>query len=211
MKSVSAHVLSKGRKYYKAKIGNYDWKIVSIDELEIDKVHELLVEDISVRSKFGTDLIYSTVQKIDKNAGIVTLTHDRYNKILVDKCKKLGGKWDAEEKSWIFPKIVENDVEELDALFNDNIVDIEITAKEMVCRNTDAISIFGYTICRAFGRDSGAKLADNVSMVKGVINSGGSVKNWKTIINEGSVFRLAVSKNLVEKIVDEEWDIKILN
>ena len=67
MKNINVEVISKGRKYYKCKLNDkYDCKLISADELKIGEKYELLADDISVRSKFGTDLIYSCIQKVDK-------------------------------------------------------------------------------------------------------------------------------------------------
>lgn len=214
MKNINVEVISKGRKYYKCKMNDkYDCKVISTEELEIGKKYDLQVEDISVRSKYGTDLIYSTIQKIDMSAGIATLKHDRYNGILVASAKQIGGKWDSEEKVWVFPKLVENEVEILDNLFNDDIVNIEIKSIGRRFGEQEPVNIFGYKICSAWGRDTGAKLADNICMISGNISSGGSSKNWGTIIDDGSVFRLSVSKNLIDRFpeVSEKWEIKILD
>jgi hypothetical protein len=211
MKNIKILVISKGRKYYKCKKNGYDCKLICTDELEIGKEYELLVEDISVRSKYGTDLIYSSLEKVDADAGVVTLKHDRFNEILVDKCKKLGGKWDAGEKVWVFSKIVEKEVEDLDVLFNDDVVDIEIKSLKDIYAEQSHIEIFGYSICRAFDRDSGAKISENVCLISGRIGSCGSRKNWRTYLDKGSIFRLSVSKNLIDKIDESEnWEIKIL-
>ena len=214
MKNINVEVISKGRKYYKCKLNDkYDCKLISADELKIGEKYELLADDISVRSKFGTDLIYSCIQKVDKDAGVLTLKHEKYNGILAVSAKQIGGKLDAEEKVWVFSKLVENEVEILDNLFNDDIVNIEIKSIGRRFGEQEAVYIFGYKICYAWGRDSGAKLADNICMISGKISSGGSSKNWGTIIEDGSVFRLSLSKNLIDRFpeVSEKWEIKILD
>ncbi len=56
----SFEIVKKNRKYFAARTKGYDCKIV-IDDLSRDLEpgeHELMVEDISVRSKYGTDLIF---------------------------------------------------------------------------------------------------------------------------------------------------------
>jgi hypothetical protein len=126
MKNINVMVISKGRKYYKCKLNDkYDCKVISDKELQIGDKYNLVVDDISVRSKFGTDLIFTTVAQANESEGVVTLKTRNYNSDLVDKCRKLAGIWDASEKAWVFKKIVENEVEELDYLYNSDIVKIE--------------------------------------------------------------------------------------
>jgi hypothetical protein len=73
MKTITIIIEKKNRKYFAAKVNGYKCKLL-IDEnsegLELG-THELLVNDISVRSKYGTDLIYSVYKKTE-DGGIVT-------------------------------------------------------------------------------------------------------------------------------------------
>ncbi|MFW5830755.1 MAG: hypothetical protein ACOCVA_00800 [Prolixibacteraceae bacterium] len=52
--------------------------------------------------------------------------------------------------------------------------------------HTGPVVLFGRTIARAFGRDSGAKLGDDIVFVSGSYHSGGSVKNWYTKVNSAT-------------------------
>ena len=210
VKTISLTLVKKNRMYFAAKnAGGYDCKVritAESEGLEIGK-HDLLVEDWSIRSKYGTDLIY--VVKADiKETGIVTLQHFAYNSLLVQKCRDLGGKWDADQKAWIFSSIVNDKVEALDVGFNETILNLEITAKKDVFGYQDAVEFNGYRIAIARGRDSGAKLADGVSMISGEIDSSGSVKNWNTKVAEGSVFRLKATD--FYELDDNEWSVKVL-
>jgi hypothetical protein len=215
MKTVKLNVIKKNRKYYACKIKGYKAKLLIDDnseDIELGEA-EYLVEDISVRSKYGTDLIYKLSSEVDKqkNAGICSLKHHLYNSDLVDKCKSLGGKYDREGNVWIFSGLVEDIVEELDAYWNDELVAVEIKAKNLVAEWTAPVTFIGYTIARAYGRDSGATLGDNVSLIEGGISSGGSVKNWTTRCKEGSIFRLEVPKAVLldqKETEEENWDIK---
>lgn len=64
----------------------------------------------------------------------------------------------------------------------------------------DDIRLFGKTIASAYGRDSGAKLGKDAVLIKGNACSGGSVKNWRTIIVAESVILLNnVPRQMYEK------------
>lgn len=45
------------------------------------------------------------------------------------------------------------------------------------------VEVAGRVIARAFGRDSGAKLGEGVVRLSGTVKSGGSMKNWETIVD----------------------------
>lgn len=216
MKTVTLNVKKKARVYFQCETENgYPAKLRITPESENLEpgTHELIVEDESIRSKWGTNLIYAMKTKFDDKK-VITFKHDRYNYWLVDQCRKLGGKWDADEKIWVFPSLVEDKVEELDDRYNADIVDIEITAKNVEGSYCKPLYFCGYEIARAFGRDSGAKTNENVSLISGHVGSSGSRKNWYTYISEGSKIRLKIAKKLLDdnkSQFEDEWDIKIIN
>ncbi|GAG61276.1 unnamed protein product, partial [marine sediment metagenome] len=75
-----------------------------------------------------------------------------------------------------------------------------------------ALDFAGYTICRAQGRDSGADLGDEMSLLKGTITSGGSVKNWNSKCTDGSVLRFRIPTEILEKYKQNEsdyWEIEL--
>ena len=207
------NIVKKNRKYFAAVLDNkYNCKILidaNSENLALGQ-HTLEVEDISVRSQYGTDLIYKLAAAAEeiKNAGICTLQIPFYNAILVDECHKLGGKWDAEEKAWIFSGIVSDKVEELDAKYNSTLIDVEITFNENAYGSKAPVFIAGFKIATATGRDSGAKLAENIALIAGKVVSCGSVKNWGTEIIEGSVIRMQIPADCIEDI---EHDVTVKN
>lgn len=217
LKTIKLNILKKNRVYFACKNeSGYDVKL-KITPASADLplgVQDLLVKDISIRSSYGVDVIYTLEAEL-KGVGITTLTH-RYNKNLVEKCKELGGKWDSANQTWVFTKLVEDKVEELDFLYNSEPVNIEITAKGDRFGHQDAVYFCGYPLCRATGRDSGAMICDNVSLVSGSVDSSGSMKNWGTKVSEGCQFRLTVSKELLaaaqsDTDVTDHWEMAILN
>lgn len=169
--------------------------------------HDLFVEDQSVRSKYGVDVIYLVKGDV-KETGVVSLQHFTYNAWLVSDCRKLGGKWDENAKAWIFSSIVSDRVDELDVEYNAKIVNVEITAKKDLSKGRGSIDFCGYSIARATGRDSGAKLSTGVYEISGKIGSGGSQKSWHTTIANGSTFRLKASDTHIMN--QEDWTVVIL-
>jgi len=210
MKTIRLNITKKNRKYFACSHNGHEVKLVIDVASEMLSVgeHELLVEDVSVRTKFGTDTIYKVVGETKKEDKIVTLQSYCYNDWLVDSCRKLGGKWDGEASTWVFSPLVEQEVDELDRLFNDDIVAIDIEALDDIVSYTAPVTFMGYTIARAFGRSSGAKIGSLVKQLDGKISSGGSAKNWYTQVDKGSRFRLEISKNLLaERELSKSWKI----
>ena len=197
----SFEVIKKNRKYFAATQGGYPCKILidsNSESLELG-TQDLEVEDISVRTKYGTDLIFklSADIKVQKEVGICTLKAEK-NELLIERAKNLGGKWDSEAGAWVFSALVADKVEELDELFNSPKIGVELHFKSHVSAQPH-LTAYGYILATAFGRDSGAKIGANVAFVEGKPTSGGSMKNWTCVIPEGCVVRLMVPKALVEE------------
>jgi hypothetical protein len=205
MKTIKVELLKRNRKYFAAKFESGCPVKILIDDasekLELG-MRELVTEDISVRSKYGTDLIYRVIGEQKKEDGVCTLKHPRFNRVLVVMCKNLGGRWDDEAKAWVFSSIVAAEVEELDYVYNSKEIPIQITAKQSIGAGHDSVYFLGYPVARAMGRDSGATLGEGVSLISGKIDSGGSVKNWTTEIAEGTVLRLMVPEVLLDEVLE---------
>lgn len=139
-----------------------------------------------------------------------------YNSEFVDGARNLAGKFSA--GAWHFDIRDEKDVRDLcmRAYGTDgkrvNQCDIEITFKDDYFASKSPIILFGISVARAFGRDSGAKLGYSVKVVSGKFDSAGSMKNWGTSCDEGTVIVLRdVSKYLVDTCTDPKLDIKIVS
>jgi len=208
------NIIKRNRKYFAAETDSKRKCKLLIDSnsenLELGE-HCLAVEDISVRSKYGTDLIYklSASAEVQAELGIVSLRAD-YNSQLVKECRKLGGSWDKEQNAWIFPGFVSDQVEELDEIYNSALNTVEITAIEEIREYGKGIEFLGRPLCRAFSRDSGARIDSEVALISGCATSGGSQKNWATILNEDSVLRLQVPSTILEIHQDDRFDVKII-
>ncbi|WP_067587277.1 hypothetical protein [Endozoicomonas ascidiicola] len=179
MQTKTFSILKKNRKYFSAKLNGYKCKILidkNSENLEVG-CHNLIVEDKSVRSKYGTDLIFALIGSPDEQqeAGITSLKHPYYNKDLVQRCRDLGGKWDEEQKAWIFTSIVEDKVEQLDAYYNSVLINCKLffDQKQII---RDGFYFKGYGLIR--GGNSKERddywLHDNLIISEGVVENDSS-------------------------------------
>jgi hypothetical protein len=202
------NILKRNRKYFAIEINGYKCKLL-IDEnsqkLELGE-QVLLVDDISVKTKFGTDVIYKLKYEaeLQTGIGICTLKHDFYNHDLIDKCRKLGGTWD--NGTWVFKNFVADEVEDLDYLYNSALKSYELKFLNGISSEKSAITVFGMDLVAATGKCSGATLKNGAALIEGSIKSGGSHANWNTQISRGSIIRVAIPSGLVEEFLLSEID-----
>lgn len=203
------NVLKKNRKYYAALSNGYKCRIL-IDENSnsLQLGTQLLdVEDISVRSKYRVDRVFKLQSSIEEQteSGVVTLT-STYNSYLVEKCRALGGQWDKSSQSWMFSGLIAEQVDELDYIFNSSKIAVEVTVDENydVYEVKGQLCCLGYPVARAFGRDSGAKVEDKIGILSGGFTSSGSVKNWATQAENGTVFRFEVAEEVYNQFREKE-------
>lgn len=155
-------------------------------------------------------------QNIMKNEnGLIAVTTS-FNSEFVKKAKDLGGKWDAKNSEWIFDSTIEEYVKSLLLDIFGVTGESKYETCSLIIKNVTleqfngGIELFGRTIARAFGRDTGAKLGEGIVWVSGTKDSGGSVKNWNTKIENGTfeiqdfpVERIKFED--VQKAVAEGW------
>lgn len=112
-----------------------------------------------------------------------------YNTKFMAGAKKLGGRW--EPPAWTFDMRNEALVRQLcvdvygtDGVVPADVVSVRVSFSSWESRWHSPIEIFGRTIASASGRDSGARLGDDVALLSGGFTSGGSVKNWGTSVKK---------------------------
>jgi hypothetical protein len=216
-KTIDINIIKKNRKYFAAEINNRKVQLEidrNSENLELGE-HTLYVEDFSIRNKYGATEKYKLVASLEKQYEdeVYTLKSTIRNKALTDACRKLGAIFDKETNTWVFNCIVSDKAEELDFVYNSELIGVEITAINEIEGEQQAIHFCGFTVAQAKGRDSGAKLGESVYMIEGDMSSGGSAKNWTTTIEQKSVFRLRVPEKLLKQEQESEakiWDIKII-
>ena len=151
-----------------------------------------------------------------------------FNRDFVNAIRNIGGrKWDADDKCWTVPeealpevrKIMMDAFGETDLPDTCGSVTVKVTFKEEYSSRCDDVVIFKKVIASARGRDSGARPGDDVTFLEGEPTSGGSMKNWKSVVPAGCVVLLrhvprAVweqdkdSEYYTAEIVDEGKDVK---
>lgn len=160
-----------------------------------------------------------TVNLIRENGQVRVQT--TYNSEFVKRAKDLGGKWDANSKSWIFSEsvvdYVKNLLQEIYGVTGEN--DYEtcslIVKNYTGCEAKKGVELFGRSIACAFGRDSGAKLGDGIIWIYGIKKSSGSVKNWYTEVREATfeIQNFPVARTTfddVQQAIAEGWvEIKV--
>lgn len=130
-----------------------------------------------------------------------------YDKKFVEAIKNIGSaRWNGE--AWTVPidytdnvRGIMKDIYGRDDRSTGETVDCEIEFLQSYYVGKAAVVMFGKTIARAWGRDSGAKVGDDVMLIEGDINSGGSVKNWETRVYAGAKF---IVKNVPKARFEKE-------
>lgn len=136
--------------------------------------------------------------KIEINAGKANV-FTPYNKDFVAKIKQIGGaRWNGSARCWTVPEAEIDTVRaymkevygETDLPDEGERITIDVTFDEDVYEWDREIVLFGRQLCRAFGRDSGAKVSDGVTLIEGEIGSGGSRNNYNVWAHAGAKFRI---------------------
>ena len=189
------YIEKKNRKFFAIKVGDYSAKLV-IDEvsenLEVGH-HNLDLEDVSIRSKYGTDLRFKMRGKVESYCFYKPVD---FNSVAATKCRELGGSWDKEAACWAFPSYIEEQVDELEK-YND-LVAVEVIAGETCFAHNGPLILGGKQIAKATSRDSGASTSEGVSIISGGVVSGGSMKNWGTEATENTVIRMKIPRFFAE-------------
>ena len=155
------------------------------------------------KAKLVRETITRTVKrpKIRKVASAVRVTealgvmsvYSPYNGEYVSKARELGGKWNSLRSTWEFDarnrKMVEAVLTEIYGSVGGEVDAVSVTIKVLksVTESKDGVDLFGRTLAFARGNKTGAKLGGGVVLVSGRVGSGGSMKNWYTEIDGGSV------------------------
>jgi hypothetical protein len=138
----------------------------------------------------------------------------------VYKIKQLGqAKWDSTLKGWKLSTDYKDEVRKIlldyygtDGSFSEKIVNIELLANQEIKMPQKPVLFAGKNIAQAFNRDSGARVGQNVALIGGDISSGGSSKNWETIVEKGSRFKVMhVNEQLLSFENDKLFTYKIID
>lgn len=156
------------------------------------------------------------MMKIEAKDGVANV-YTPYNPDFVKKIKGIGGaKWNDSQKCWSIPETAVEAVREIMAdiygysdVKENETVSLKITFNKAIHSERSDVVLFGKVLAHAYGRDSGARVGDDVAYISGGATSGGSVKNWDSVVREGSVAILSnVNKSVYEK-AETEYDITV--
>lgn len=113
-----------------------------------------------------------------------------YNAEFVQKCRNFRGKF-SNGAWWFDDSIIEHVREAMIEFFGTTgertyetciLVINDFTSYE----DKGPVTLFGRTIAKAYGRDSGARLGDGIVFISGEYDSGGSSKNWSTEVKNAT-------------------------
>jgi hypothetical protein len=166
-----------------------------------------------------------TIKADDRQSGKITVASP-FNPDFAPKARGAGGRWDAARKVWVFDARDEERVRKIcrtvygtDGADAADVLTIRATAKVCDQRGQGKFDdrpmsywLAGREIARAYGRDSGAKLADGVVLLTGGFYSGGSVKNPACYHKAGTTFEVRdVPRAAAEKVHAEYHDVTLLD
>ena len=115
-----------------------------------------------------------------------------YHPVFIEQAKALQGRWEPSTLSWHFTsKLMESLSELLWGLFHvDGLTPYPVCQLRVYEFSQqsfqEACMLFGRPVARAYGRDSGAYLQPDIYKFGGSVRSGGSSKNWRTIIDKAT-------------------------
>ena len=129
-----------------------------------------------------------------------------YNPLFVAMLKKSigGAKWTG--SAWSVPEAAVDHVRKimLEVYGENDIPDgagkvtVRVTVTENISEDRGPVVLYGKVVAGARGRDSGAKVGEEVAFIEKAPRSGGSKHYWETIIPEGAVFDI---RNVPKRIV----------
>lgn len=111
-----------------------------------------------------------------------------YNQQFVTRCKNFRGTF--KNDAWYFDDSIADLVKEamIETFGVDGTEVVELCTLHIKnfsdYASKDPVVLFGRTIAKARGRDSGARLGDGIIFIKGRYSSGGSVQNWRTEVSD---------------------------
>lgn len=119
-----------------------------------------------------------------------------YNPGFVEDIKTIGkARWNSMDRCWTVPAAAVDRVREImmdiygetDLPDGGKRVAVRVKFLADVEREREPFVLFGKIIAAAHDRDSGARPGDDVVLLEGKLESGGSCRYWKTIVPEGTV------------------------
>ncbi|OIN55736.1 hypothetical protein [Arsenicibacter rosenii] len=186
---------------------------LTIQELkDLQAVLTLTIQDREEKESRFSGKKFAHKIKLEVKDGLVKTT-SYYNTDFVIKARGLRGKW--QDNQWVFEADVLEHVRQ--AMLSSYSVTgafpyevCTLVVKDYYQESSaSGVELFGRPVAKAFGRDSGAKPQEGIFLVSGKFRSGGSVKNWKTVVD--ATFEIhdfpvaALDREDVKKAIAEGW------
>jgi hypothetical protein len=149
---------------------------------------------------------------IDDQVKVTTPYNENFRRI----CRNMRGKWKKDENAWYIDDSLIDDIRDaMTEIFGTTgefpVEYCSLRIKDYsTSEHCGPVVLFGRTIARAKGRDSGARMGDDIVFISGSYNSGGSVKNWTTRV-DNATFEIqnfpvpTTEKEDVQKAITEGW------
>lgn len=137
-----------------------------------------------------------------------------YNTWFISLAKRSAGRWSASDGAWVFPA---ETIETVRATLRKVYGEDDTPAPRVRLRvkydggidegGVGTVVVGGRQVARAFHRDSGARLGEDIVVISGGFGSGGSRKNWRVTVNENTVFDvLRLPEPIARRLVDRHPD-----
>lgn len=154
--------------------------------------------------------------KITESAGKIAI-HTPYSPEFARKARLLGARWSPDTRAWIADaRATESVRAAMVAVWGADdrpaeLVTVHVVLTKEVSERLGPVTLFGRIIASASGRDSGARVGDGVAFTRLAPRSGGSVKNWDTVVPNGSHITIYdVPRRAVEEGLDWNDDLGTL-
>ena len=142
-----------------------------------------------------------------------------YNPEFVRRVKLAGGHWSPTSKCWCVEadgvdsiRAIMREVYGRDDSVQTDLVTVRVTVSKELIEWHKSVVLMGRSVATATGRDSGARGGDGVYYLSGEPHSGGSVKNWTTVVPAGSVIEMHnVPRALVLDDPEGRYTVEILD
>lgn len=131
------------------------------------------------------------------------------------QAKRLSGQWDSYDRAWLFDAREETRVRAAlvecygtdgSPVPNSDLATIRLTFASEWVESRKSLFLCGREIAGATGRDSGARLGEGVVLLSGGVRSGGSVKNWTTIVKQGTQVELRDVPRAVAEALQDQYE-----
>lgn len=199
-------IQKKGRKYFECLLSEkYKCKLEITEEvkdLKDNEVIELEVEDISIRSKYGTELKFRPISKLE-NENIedkYIIFKADYDEDLLTELRKLGGYFDTTEKVWLISKEFKERVEELDFIYNSPVKKYLISFENFTELRKDIFNI----VYEFFKR---GRMKKGFEALEGEVYMGGSHKYPCLTFTTGAKFVVNFKEEKI-KILSKKYNFE---